>query len=219
MAPGVQSWAAVVPVKRLSLAKTRLAVADDVRADLALAMAADTVAACLAARLVTTVVVVTDDDRAATAMAALGATVVPDMPDAGLNPALRHGADVAATQDPGAGVFAVSSDLPALSGAALDDVLGRAGSFDTACVADAAGTGTTLLAARTAAAFVPAFGPESWQRHRDGGAADLTAAADPRLRRDVDTLADLADAVALGCGAATAAVLASAGEAGPPIRL
>jgi 2-phospho-L-lactate guanylyltransferase len=73
-------------------------------------------------------------------------------------------------------------------------------------VADAAGTGTTVLTLREVRALAPSFGPGSWQRHVDAGAVDLTPYADPRLRRDVDTTADLAEAMTLGCGAATVTV-------------
>jgi len=206
VASGRQSWAAVVPVKRLPLAKSRLDLAPDLRSQLALAMAADTVTACRTATRIAEVVVVTDDELAAVTMRQLGATVVADEPDAGLNPALRHGADVAAGQTE-LGVVALSSDLPALTAAALDDVLSAAGSAPMAVVADVAGTGTTLVVASSAATFAPSFGAGSWQRHRDAGAVDLTDRADARLRRDVDTLADLAEAAALGCGRATAALL------------
>src|SRR3954468_16827648 len=89
--PGVR-WAIVVPVKRLAVAKTRLSEDPQVRADLALAMALDTVSAALQCSLVDWVVVVTDEPEAARAVGALGAVPVPDAPDAGLNPALQHGA-------------------------------------------------------------------------------------------------------------------------------
>jgi 2-phospho-L-lactate guanylyltransferase len=196
-----QPWAVVVPVKRLDVAKTRLEVPPRARVDLALAMATDTVRACLAATAVAAVVVVTDDARAAAQMRQLAVRVVADEPDAGLNPALRHGAVVAS--DAGGPIAALSSDLPALTGAALDEVLRAAARSTRACVADATGTGTTTLTARGIDAFLPEFGVDSLRRHVAAGAVDLTASADPRVRRDVDTLADLADALRLGCGAAT----------------
>src|SRR5437868_13598876 len=95
-----QSWAVVVPVKRLELAKSRLSVAPQLRRELALAMAIDSVAACLSTSSVVAVVVVTDDGTAATAMRALGARVIPDEPDAGLNQALMHGARVVLARHP-----------------------------------------------------------------------------------------------------------------------
>jgi 2-phospho-L-lactate guanylyltransferase len=74
-------------------------------------------------------------------------------------------------------------------------------------VPDAEGTGTVLLAALTAAAMRPAFGPGSARAHRAAGAHPLDVDL-PRLRRDVDTPADLRTAIALGVGPRTRAALA-----------
>src|SRR4051812_31723729 len=113
-------WAIIVPVKRLAVAKTRLADRPAVRADLALAMALDTVAAARGSAAVDRVLVVTDEPEAAEAVTRMGALVVADAPDAGLNPALRHGAVVASGGRGGVAVAALSSDLPALHAADLD---------------------------------------------------------------------------------------------------
>ncbi|MQA98041.1 MAG: 2-phospho-L-lactate guanylyltransferase [Streptosporangiales bacterium] len=91
------TWSLVVPVKRLPAAKSRLSGLGEHRERLALAVAADTVVAALRCPRVAQVIVVTDDPVAAPELAALGARIVPDEPDAGLNPALRHGAAVART--------------------------------------------------------------------------------------------------------------------------
>ena len=209
MASVAQSWAVVVPVKRLEVAKTRLALSPELRRELAMAMATDTVAACLRAVAVAEVVVVTDDELVGPTMRALGAHVVPDQPDAGLNPALAHGVAVARARHAGAGVALLSSDLPALTPHALSDLLERAGMAPAGCVADAAGTGTTVLTVGPQSSVDPSFGAGSWRRHVGAGASDLTALADPRLRRDVDTTGDLAEAMTLGCGAATVTVVAA----------
>jgi 2-phospho-L-lactate/phosphoenolpyruvate guanylyltransferase len=200
-------WAIVVPIKRLAVAKTRLAERAEVRADLALAMALDTVAAARSAHTVERVVVVTDEPTAAQAVARMGATVVADTPDAGLNPALLHGARAAAETGPGLAVAALSSDLPALRPADLDGVLLVATGHPCCLVSDADGSGTTLLTARDPAAFTPRFGTGSRQAHLDNGAYDATAEAAASLRRDVDTVDDLRAAVELGLGPATAAAL------------
>ena len=71
-------WSLVIPVKVLALAKSRLTgLAGPRRAELALAMAADTVAATVACPVVDTVIVVTDDAAAAADLSGLGAVVVP----------------------------------------------------------------------------------------------------------------------------------------------
>jgi 2-phospho-L-lactate/phosphoenolpyruvate guanylyltransferase len=202
------AWGVVVPVKRLLLAKTRLAAFGDAgRQELALAFALDVVRATLASAVVRRVLVVTDDALAATALAALGADVQADRPDAGLNPALEHGAALLRADDDALGVATVSSDLPALRTRDVTSALRR--TRERAFVADAAGSGTTLLAAAGGAALRPAYGPGSAALHRLSGARELPGS--PRLRRDVDTPADLVEALALGVGPATRAALASLG--------
>ncbi len=202
-------WSVVVPAKRLAVAKTRLspltAPDGDLHADLVLALLADTVTAALAAAdgdaVVADVVVVTDDPRAAALVTALGARTVPDEPDGGLNAALAHGARAVRT----AAVAALSSDLPALRPAELGAALRAAGDSPRTLVADAAGTGTTLLTA-CGGDLAPRFGPGSAARHVAGGALPLTGEL-PGLRRDVDTPADLVEALRLGVGRHTAALL------------
>ncbi len=190
------SWGVVVPVKRLDLAKSRLASYGDARRRaLALAFAADVVVAALQ---VATVLVVTDDPLAAHALADLGALVVPDDPDAGLNPALAHGAALLREHHPLLGVATLSADLPALRAADLAAVLHRVPQGMRGFVTDIAGTGTTLLAAATGAELLPAFGLDSRAAHLASGAFELVAA--DGLRRDVDTPDDLAAAAALGLG-------------------
>jgi 2-phospho-L-lactate guanylyltransferase len=202
-------------VKRLERAKTRLAVDEETRLSLALAMALDSVRACVAAQSVSSVVVVTDDDRVRAAFRALPVVLVPDEPDAGLNPALSHGAAVAASVGHATGVVALSSDLPAATAPDLDALLAYALEVDCAVVADAAGTGTTVLAAADVRRFDPQFGPDSLRRHISGGAKDLSDRAAAGLRRDVDTLADLAGVIALGCGPATMQAARAAELAAP----
>ncbi|WP_324273949.1 2-phospho-L-lactate guanylyltransferase [Blastococcus brunescens] len=201
-------WSVVVPAKRLDVAKTRLRPLTAERHDagaahreLVLALLADTVDAAIACSVVEAVVVVTDDPDATDVVRALGATTVADEPDRGLNPALEHGARTV----PGPAVAALSSDLPALRpdelAAALDAAAGTARAF----VADAQGTGTTLLTA-VGTDLRPRFGPGSAEAHRTGGAVAL-AGSWPGLVRDVDTEADLRAALGLGAGPRTTAVV------------
>lgn len=208
--PGVQeaSWGVVVPVKRLAIAKSRLAgYGERSRQDLALAFACDVVSAALGCPLVVEVLVVTDDETAAAALTGLGASVAPDDPDDGLNPALAHGAELLRARRPGLGVVTVSSDLPALRPEDLSTALGAVRAGGRAFVADSAGTGTTLLAASAPAALAPSYGPGSRDRHAASGALQLPGTA--ALRRDVDTPEDLREALALGVGARTAVACAA----------
>jgi 2-phospho-L-lactate guanylyltransferase len=206
MGPAAEKWAIVVPVKRLDEAKTRLQLDPDVRIELALAIAADTVRAALACPLTAVVIAVSDDPRAAPVLRALGAVVVPDRPDAGLNPALGHGATVPDVPA-GAGVAALAADLPALRPGDLADVLEATARHGVVVVADAGGIGTTLLAAADATRFHPMFGTDSRARHVAAGAIDLSSSAGASLRRDVDTIADLTTASALGLGPASERVV------------
>jgi 2-phospho-L-lactate guanylyltransferase len=199
----VLRWGLVVPVKRLARAKTRLSGYDDrAREDLALAFALDVVAAALGAESVAQVLVVTDDERAREALSDAGARVVTDLPDAGLNPALQHGAGLLPA---GWGAATLSADLPALRPADLEDALRAVPAGGRGFVVDVSGHGTTLLAAAPGVPLAPAYGPRSGAVHLASGAIELPGAAG--LRRDVDTPEDLAAARLLGVGAATAAVL------------
>jgi 2-phospho-L-lactate guanylyltransferase len=203
------TWSMVVPVKVLARAKSRLAtLAGPHRADLALAMAADTVAAALTCPDVARVIAVTDDRDASLVLAALGAVVLPDEPGRGLNPALRHGAAVASARWPASGIGALAADLPALRPAELGAGLRAAARWPRAFVPDASGTGTTLYTAQPGMAFAPRFGAGSAERHRASGAAELILPGLASLRRDVDAPADLRAAADLGVGPRTAAVVA-----------
>lgn len=214
-------WALVVPVKPLAEAKSRLRGAPlrVPHARLVLAMAQDTVRAALACQVVVAVLVVTDDPEVASAVAGLGARVVPDAPAAGLNAALAHGATVAAGSRVAAGswVAALAADLPALRPAELAGALraaarsagpgpgpaGRVTGGRRAFLPDRSGTGTTLLAAPPGVALDPRFGAGSAARHAASGARRLVGRW-PSVRRDVDTVADLTAAQRLGLGPHTA---------------
>jgi 2-phospho-L-lactate guanylyltransferase len=210
----VQRWSVVVPAKRLAAAKTRLspltsALSEDPAAwhqQLVLALLADTVAAARDTPAVELVLVVTDDPRAAAEVRALGARTVGDEPDSGLNAALAHGARHARAVTAGP-VAALSSDLPALRPAELDAAQLAAAAAPRGFVADAAGTGTTLLAVRHGG-LDPRFGPGSAEAHAAAGAVPLDGDW-PGLRQDVDTPADLRAACRMGVGGRTAALLSA----------
>lgn len=199
------AWAVVVPVKRLSVAKSRLAAyGDRTRRELALAFAVDVVNAAQRCASVRRILVVTDDELAAATLEALGATVAPDSPDDGLNPALAHGADLLRAECGDCGVATLSSDLPALRPQDLAAVLASVPAGGRAFVSDADASGTTLLAAAPGVALRPLYGGGSRQRHLESGAVELPGT--PALRRDVDTPDDLRQALALGVGDSTARV-------------
>ncbi len=203
-------WCLVVPVKRLGHAKSRLMgpeVSASLRERLALAFATDAVCAALTAAHVAAVLAVTDDPTAAAVLGGLGATVVPDEPDDGLNAAFAFGARVARSKlGNDVGVAAAAADLPALRGAELDIALARIVGDKRYFIADAHDIGTTMLFAPPGVELDPRFGGPSRAAHAASGALEVSGADISSLRRDVDTAVDLADALRLGVGPATAAV-------------
>ena len=143
------SCTVVLPVKQTHIAKSRLAsLGEPLRRELALAFAFDAVAAALDAVVVRRVLVVTNDE-VGRELAALGADVVPDQPDAGLNPALAFAAQQAKRDDPDTSVLAMSADLPAVRG--MSDWRD--------CVETSTPSTTWKSPARSASATAP---PQSW---------------------------------------------------------
>ncbi|HZG89343.1 MAG TPA: 2-phospho-L-lactate guanylyltransferase [Pseudonocardia sp.] len=210
----------VVPVKALHVAKSRLRGAADgglgepaAHARLALALAHDTVAAVRACPRVRHLLVVSSDPVVAAELAAYGVEVLPEEHVAGLNAAYRRGAAALRGRDPAAVVGALQADLPAvrpdeLCGALeAATALFAAGAATRAFVADAEGTGTTLLLAAPGTPLDPLFGAGSAARHAASAAVPLSGEW-PGLRRDVDTSDDLRGAADLGLGPHTRAVLA-----------
>lgn len=192
----------VVAIKPWSRSKSRLADLDPrSREQLARAMALDCIEVL---RSLGPVLVVGSDSETAPDLVPLGVGLMAD-PGGGLNHALAAAARSVAP-GPGGLLLATVADLPALDGgelAALADALPIAG---RGFVADAEGIGTTMLLARDRP-LEPLFEGASAARHRASGAAELPAGS--TLRADVDDLASLHAAAALGLGPRTAQVLAS----------
>ena len=208
--PATLTWSLVIPVKVLAQAKSRLTgLADRGRSEFALAMAADTIAAAVQAATVAAVIVVTDDPEVDDIAGGLGAIVLADTPQAGLNDALAHGAGYSEQRWPDRGRAGLAGDLPALRPGELTAALAAAARVGAAFVPDANGTGTTLYAAPPGARFSPRFGPASRDRHLAGGAVELTTGELAGLRRDVDTIDDLRAAAKIGLGPRTRALVAA----------
>lgn len=205
MTTGPLAWVVVVPVKPSAIGKSRLAGTGVDRAALARAIALDTIAAAASTTGVAEVVVVTDD-AAVTAEASVlpRVRVVPEGAARGLDAAIAAGAELAGA---GAARAALLGDLPSLRPADLADALQAAASVDRAVVADAEGTGSTLVTAGPGVAWQSAFGEDSFARHRALGCVVPEIPDASTLRRDVDTAAQLKAAQALGLGPRTAALL------------
>jgi 2-phospho-L-lactate guanylyltransferase len=221
-------FAALIPVKPPSIAKSRLRpLGDLVRGELAAALAVDTTRAALACGAVERVLVITDDVALGGRLCSLGAHALPDATTDDLNVTLVQAAAEARRRWPGLGLVALCADLPALKPGELQAALdGSADSpapgSDTAesrgtgagarFVTDAARTGTTAFIAGGIDSFTPRFGPDSRLRHLDAGATEIASRPGweglSGLRHDVDCPRDLAAVRSLGVGAATQAVLA-----------
>ena len=219
-------WRLVLPVKEARSAKTRLhAPAQVSRADLARAIALDTLQSVCRALPPWDVVTVTSDPVVSPAASALGARVLAD-PGAGLNaaiaegivaaldPAVRpedtrgelaHGAGLALVPEGPVAVAVLLGDLPALRPQDLLTALAACAEHDRAVVPDHEGSGTVLLTARPGIPLEPRFGSGSAARHAE--VATVLTPDLPRLRQDVDDLAALRAAVALGVGPHTTRAL------------
>lgn len=207
---GAHGWVVVVPVKSPARAKSRLQwSASPDRAELARALALDTVEAIRATGTVAVVAVVTDDDAVAEAARELGAAAVADTGSGDLDTELTAAVATLAQSHPHARFAAVLADLPSLTPTAFARVLSDATGCSLAFVPDAEATGTTMLLSADLAGFRPRFGTGSARRHGDAGA--VAVALDVAVaRRDVDTVEDLHAAQRLGVGPRTAHVLATA---------
>jgi 2-phospho-L-lactate guanylyltransferase len=200
----------ILPLKGGPAAKSRLGAP----AALATAIALDCLTAVLAVDRVDAVIVVTPDPELAAAALAAGAVVQAESsPGAGLLPAVTDGLATVVGR-----CAVLLGDLPALrsgdlqtalelSAALLTEPTGEQMPPPMVFIPDAEGTGTVLLTALTPAAMQPSFGPASASAHQASGALRLDADL-PRLRRDVDTPADLRAAIEFGVGPRTKAVLA-----------
>lgn len=201
-------WTVLVPIASFAVGKTRFGPEGLHRATLARAIALDTLDAVCATPGVGRVVVVTAGDDVRRAMPE-GVEVVREAIADG---ARRSGIDAAlaraaATVGAAARRAALPADLAALAPAELGAALEAAAAHPRAVVADAEGTGTTLLTAVAGVPWVSAYGPASFARHVDLGFHPLEVAADSGLRCDLDTPAQLAD-VACRVGPRTAALAA-----------
>ncbi len=199
---------AVVPLKPTVRAKTRLGFDAGTRGRLAAAFAADVIAACRGCGEIDQTVVV------GAVPPGVGIDPLAD-PGRGLNAALRS---AAAHIDNSGRVLAIMGDLPCVRAADVADLVVAAeaalvaGDAPGVFVGDTAGTGTTCVYAPVTG-FHPAFGRRSRARHRAAGLAELRLDSLSRLRRDVDSLPDLADALRIGAGPNTTAAVAALGLA------
>jgi 2-phospho-L-lactate guanylyltransferase len=197
-------WVVIVPIKRFTDAKRRLEGVRD-RAAVAEALTRDTLQAVASSRKVRMVLVMTDDPLLVEDLRLPVAAVVRTQERPGLNGAIADGLAYAGESWPDFGVAVLQGDLPALTAEDLDAVLESAEEVPLGLVPDANGTGTAMITGKPGVPLLPAFGEGSAARHQELGHKPIRAPE--RLRRDVDTRADLHAAVRLGVGRHTAQVL------------
>lgn len=228
--PYTEQVAAVVALKTLPVAKSRLAeLPDPLRERLARCMAIDTLAALRPA--VQQLVVVSDQPDLGTALHRRGlhvriiaepapATTGTALPHGSLNLALTEADELLRAEGVDV-VLACVGDLPALRTSSVRRLITGSRAWPRSYLSDHDGLGSTMLIAR-GVPLDPLYGTEisrsgslgSSERHRRSGAVALPLGALPDARRDVDTPADLAAAVRLGVGPATAALLDGTGALG-----
>ena len=188
---------AILPVKRFGLAKQRLAerLSPEQREALAQAMVTDVLSALVISRRLDGVLVITNEPSVVAIAEGLGATIAPDRRDAGQSAAAAIGVEHA-KRNGFERVLMVPGDCPALDRDELDALLDEhADSPSVVIVPDRHGSGTNALLLAPPDAIAPAFGPESFERHRelaDAAGVRCDVARPPSLLIDIDTPADLA---------------------------
>jgi len=204
------SHTAIVPVKDLSRAKSRLHDDRAVRRDLAQAFATDIINLLVTHPLIARTVVVTGDRDVAEIARRCGAEVVDESsepsPDP-LNRAIGQGLEFASSHWPADPAIVVFSDLVLLDTAGLTQVLDAAEPYEVAFVRDADGSGTTFVVAKRPGGITTRYGSESAERHRAAGFNELTGLP-MNVRRDVDDLKVLDEIELVDQAPHTAAVLA-----------
>jgi 2-phospho-L-lactate guanylyltransferase len=185
-------WALVAI--RSSAGKQRLAgVLDEgQRRELVMVMAGDVLSALLAAPEITRVALVTEDAELGELAQALGAQVIPDPGQGGLNGALSHGRDVL-VEEGAQSLLIVHGDVPAITSADIAALCAaHDGGVTIARATSDGGTNGLLLTPPEAIALH--FGPDSCAAHlaaaeKAGFAAKVLAIAG--LSHDIDEPRDL----------------------------
>ncbi|MDQ1730662.1 MAG: 2-phospho-L-lactate/phosphoenolpyruvate guanylyltransferase [Pseudonocardiales bacterium] len=197
-------WTVVLAVKPLRTAKSRMDgwLSASQRAELVLAMTRDVLLAARGCTAVSRLIVVTPDPQIAQVALEASALVLPETRATGLNAAYRRGRDMVVAEGDGP-LTLLMADLAFIRPHDLALALEAVPPNGSAVVRDAAGQGTTMLAARRASEVVPQFGGRSFARHLAGGAVDITAHAETGLRADVDDVSAFSTPPSALAGSAT----------------
>jgi 2-phospho-L-lactate guanylyltransferase len=166
MAPAANQreiWA-VVPVKRLHLAKQRMApmLSQSERTMLARVMLQDVLATLGATPQLAGIVVVSSDRMAEELARQFHARIIADVSESGINDALRCGL---ASLDPKSSSLIVPADVPFATVDEIQAVIKSIEHHDVALVPAHADGGTNALAMRAPDLIDPSFGNDSYARH------------------------------------------------------
>jgi 2-phospho-L-lactate/phosphoenolpyruvate guanylyltransferase len=187
--------AAILPIKRFSLAKQRLgeSVDEQLRLDLARAMVGDVLVALSRCAAIDLTIVVTNEPSVTAAAEYTGAIVVADTSESGQSAAVSIGIERAMAEG-AERALCIPGDCPALDPDELAVLLsGRPNAVIV--IPDRHGTGTNGLLLTPADVMTPSFGPGSCERHgelAESANANWRTEQVSSLQLDIDTGADLA---------------------------
>jgi 2-phospho-L-lactate guanylyltransferase len=185
-------WA-LVPVKRLGLAKARLApvLSRSERAELARTMLHDVLTMLCGTPQLAGIVVVSGDSAVAKLARLFDARVVGDVIESGVNAAVQQGLR---TLDPSSHALIVPADVPFATSADLQAVIRELDHYPVVLVPALSDGGTNTLAMRRPDLIAPSFGDDSFARHqalaRDAGLGCGIIRSEG-LGRDIDCPRDL----------------------------
>lgn len=201
-----ERWTAIIPIRSFTEGKTRLTIPRANTPSLIAAFADDVIHACSTCPEISRTVVVSPDPQVLALAQERGCEILQEQGATGINEAINL-----ARANIDGPVIAILGDTPCITGDILTMVLLEARDHRTSFVADASGVGSTMWCADTTSSATSHFGHHSRAEHRAHGAVEVGAHnASPewaRARRDVDTDIDLWDAIRLGLGPASSALL------------
>lgn len=186
---------AIVPVKALDAAKSRLAdvLSPAARRRLVLAMLRDVLGALSGVAQIARTIVVTVDEDVAMAAAAAGAQVIREPEPTSLNGALRTGLHYSHSQ-PDVRCLILPADVPLVTPDEIVALLAGDPRHRVVIAPSGDGGGTNALVLMDHDVMGPCFGPDSFQRHLELATAlqlEPRVVRLPGLGFDVDTPADL----------------------------
>ena len=210
-AEGQSNIWAVVPVKRLGLAKQRLApvLSRSERAELARTMLHDVLTTLCATPQLAGIIVVSGDPAVAKLATLFDARVVGDVMESGINAAVQEGLRTPDLSS--AGALVIPADVPFATAADLRAVIAELGHFPIVLAPALSDGGTNTLAMRRPDLIAPSFGDDSFARHqalaRDAGLGCGIVRTEG-LGRDIDYPCDLVPWTGAKKFSLTAALLA-----------